>query len=344
MSAVVELIKQYINEIGKVFRIVLVTAASSSIAFFTLRLFRKKHKELNVNNFFMKDFLYLDMDFLENFTAQKDKGFISSINHEEESSKSRKLGIFDVISQFISFSAAGTLKKRYIRSMQQREDMFDVFLESKGKDNESLVKKINGQMLENGIFSQTHLDKIEKKLVIKELDKLIEKELEASIGKYVRLETYFDFISLKRLEDLTTSEMQKFYYGKEKSFSIKDEIHRMKMIEENIERLKKLLPFNSFLTAKNAVVLLEEESLREANNQTGFKFNSNNMIVVGKVEREIGVRKNSAPANQMLDKIQMLTRTLLQEIGIIREGYLRPIYLIRPIAIYSEQSVLREKK
>ena len=81
--------------------------------------------------------------------------------------------------------------------------------------------------------------------------------------------------------------------------------------------------------------------MREGNNQIGYKF-INNMVVVGKVHRKIGVRDDSAPANRRLDKIQRLTISLLQEMEIVNRDL--DIYLIAPIAIYTEQKVLREEE
>ena len=74
--------------------------------------------------------------------------------------------------------------------------------------------------------------------------------------------------------------------------------------------------------------------MRVSKHQIGFKFNSDNISMVGVVEKHASVvREESAPANQRLDKIQNLTFSILRDFGIIREDDL-DIFLITPIAIY----------
>ena len=46
----------------------------------------------------------------------------------------------------------------------------------------------------------------------------------------------------------------------------------------------------------------------------------------------------------MLDKIQLFTASLLRKIGVLSEDDSEPIYLITPIAIYSEEDVRKENK
>jgi len=301
------------------------------IVFFVLHYFIKKSEKQNkkIVTFSMKDFLYLNMNFLETFTAQKDEGFISDIKYETEKVNSIKKDVFLGSRDLgATYSNEDTNIKREVRSMRQREDMLDAFLNSKLENGEPLVKVIDARLINEKIIDE----------------ELISGKLENVIGKYICFKTYFDFISLKRLEALTASKKQKFYSDRKKLYSTADEFQRIQDIQENIEYLKILLPFDSFLTAKNAVVLMENEPLREANNQTGFKFNSNNIVVVGKIYRKIGIRKNSAPINQMLDKIQLFTASLLRKIGVLSEDDSEPIYLITPIAIYSEEDVRKENK
>jgi len=268
----------------------------------------------------MKDFLYLNMDFLETFMAQKNGGLevlraIDDTRLEsttagtetitQEAKIEGKLnaimaklnGIGSVSVQSPSVFETDTSIIRNVLLMKQRESMFDSFL-----DHYELLNK-----------------------------PYAEKTDEYSLGKYVGLKTYFDFVSLSRLEALTTSELYDFYFNKEKLFSINE----IQEIRQCISHLKTLFPFDSFLTAEGAIVLMEEKHLRVANSQIGYKFNSTDISVVGKVYRNVGkVREKSAPINQTLDKIQILTFSLLRTIGVLRESD-SDIYLITPIAIYS---------
>jgi len=210
------------------------------------------------------------------------------------------------------------------------------------------------RVIRDNIVNLMFIDNIKDTMLRDGLDKntsaSITKELKASIGEYVCFKTYFDFISLKRLKTLVTPEKQKFYSKKEEtllmtrehSFSVKNEIEP---IWEHINNLIAMFPFDSFLTAKNAIVLIETNQLRETDNQIGYKFNSNELVVVGKVYKRMSkIRIKSAPANQMLDNIQRMAIAIFRKIGIIHNSNTEvesEIFLIKPIAIYAEQRVLK---
>jgi len=436
------------------------------VAFLVLHSLKKNEKDNQHDSFLFKDFLYIDMKFLETFMAQMGKGFISDTKHEKGNSISKIRRIFAGANDQLNatFSSTETEVRKEVRSMQQREEMLNIFLQSKANDGRPLVKEIDRQknakektkqiLQENNIDMQKLCDNTNKRMMvdsivnkmssnnkyrqelddnkyrqklvieteqeisgkkiddeiimnniadqilmiilnkkndpirlnqilnkIKEqmpkqsakhqppsghvkneksdrLDELIIKELDASIakelensrieGEYICFKTHFDFISLKRLEKLTTQELQYLYLYKKTSSLIPDndrleeaDIRRIRRIQKYIEFLKILFPFDSFLITKHAVILMDEKPLREGNNQIGYKF-SNDKVVVGKVSRKIGVREDSAPANKMLDKIQRLTISLLRELEII--NYDSDIYLITPIAIYSEKYTRRKSE
>jgi len=399
------------------FAIVVLTITIAILCFqasHIVRHFRKKCGKCSTKEpyFLMRDFLYLNMNFLETFTAQKDGGFAYDTKLENGSVSSVRIG-----TNYISFD--DTDVKREVRSMRQREEMLNGLLGSKLESGDDLVKKIDSrehlaeiinhtlknetdrpklenkitiQMLMKNIVAQRPLCKTKRemlmkeifslarknnmtsrqmllkitneqilvknivdqvflnkegnkseKLLVKALDASISKELKDSIGNYVCLKTYFDFISLSRLENLTNQEAQ-YRYLPENDILTTEDSSRIRQIRKNIALLKTLFPFDSFLTAKNVIVLMENDPLRELNSQIGYKFNSNNLVVVGKVYKKISdIRVRSAPANQTLDNLQRLTLSLLRKIGVIRKEDAE-IYFITPIAIYSEQSVLRESK
>jgi hypothetical protein len=82
---------------------------------------------------------------------------------------------------------------------------------------------------------------------------------------------------------------------------------------------------------------MEDDHLREMNNQIGFRFNSD-LFVVGKVNKIASeVREKSVSVNQMLDRVQIMTLSIMKDLGILREED-KDIFLITPIGIYSEIS------
>jgi hypothetical protein len=155
------------------------------------------------------------------------------------------------------------------------------------------------------------------------------------IGEYVALKTHFDYISLSRYADLTTPELQAFYSQYENKLFTDDEIKRA---GQQISYLKTLFLNDCFLTSKGGIiVLMDEEHMRVAKRKNGFKFKSGNISMVGILEKHASVvRKESAPANQRLDKIQIFTFSVLRDLGMLCEED-SDIFLITPIAVYYQK-------
>jgi len=171
-----------------------------------------KEKEAS-KDFFIKDFLCIDMKFLETFMAQIRRGFVSGTMREKGRSISKIRKIFAGTGNQLgaSFSNAETEINKEVRSMQQREEMLNVFLESKISVNEKFVKIIDRQQLEDEASKNTPVDKRKDRL-----NELIADELKKAEKRYICFKTYFDFISLTRLEKLTITELQRFYLRKKR--------------------------------------------------------------------------------------------------------------------------------
>jgi len=124
--------------------------------------------DTNQNNrttFLMKDFLYLDMDFLESFIAQRDKGFKYNIIREDGSSATEAKGSKSITGGIgygnmgvsiksgpVSNTDTSTSKDVY--SMQQREYMFNAFLESEittEDGNQPLVKNLGKKLTKENL-------------------------------------------------------------------------------------------------------------------------------------------------------------------------------------------------
>ena len=97
--------------------------------------------------------------------------------------------------------------------------------------------------------------------------------------------------------------------------------------------MRKLFPFDTFLYANGIIVLINDEYLRDAKEQAGYKFN-NKVKVIGIVNNLASEsRKDSVPASVTMDKIQIATLSLLRDLGFIHEND-KKIYFVTPIAIY----------
>ena len=251
-----------------------------------------------------KNYLYLNMDFLNSFIAQVDIK-LETLDAKDED---------DILARRI---AASKYAKEVIE-LRESERMLNHFI-SRVK-----IACINPKCEES------------------------EKQLAAlHINKYVKLETYYDYINLTRLETISDPAMRDFYSttprynlfsgDKTELFSV-DYVAK---INQKMPILKKLFPFDTFFYAKEAIVLLNNSYLREQPSQIGYKFN-NNYTVVGKVEKlATKERTDSMKPNKMLDGVQVTMLSVLKELGFLSEDD-KNVFLINPIAIYNEIDLIAE--
>jgi hypothetical protein len=248
-----------------------------------------------------RNYLYLNTAFLQSFIAQIDpnlKALSANMNSGDKEDKEPELEKTDLI--------------KAIMGMKQRGSMLECFLKrAKPKETSS-------------ISCEKHLD------------------------KYVILKTYFDYINLNRLTTTTDPKMRDFYgtISRRNSFAGEAEnddcdvfsIDNIAMISQKLPYVKELFPFDTFLYAKEVVVLLNNDFLCEPPRQIGYKFN-NDYTVVGKVEKlATRGRPKSMDVNRMLDGVQMSMLSTMKEMGFIDKGD-QNIFLINPIAIYDELEV-----
>ena len=273
----------------------------------------------------IKNYLYINMDFLETFLAQQEDGLNVLSIHEGAKSVSKKRS-----SSAVTWEASIDGKLGTILAM----------LANIG--GSTGVSVYSPQIVDEGMhISRNVHHKIQRENIFEKFlqyinladDKFISALDETYVGKYVGLKTYVDFVSISRLEELSSSELQAFYsYFTDKDFSV-DKVHEIK---KQITHIKTLFPYDSFLTAEGVIVLMDDKHIRESKDQIGYKFNSDEIKVVGKVSKYTGqIRKRSAPMNQTLDDIQRFTFSIMRSLGIIRDNKNMEIFLITPVAIYA---------
>lgn len=292
----------------------------------------------------MKDYLYLNMDFLESFVAQQEQGlgFLRVFDDTVSSTKSdgsvsttesvslsgeadagvtgglNVLGLKADVKTDLKAGAMGSVSNtttppldintqtaREIIVQKQRENVFEKFLDFKGLANEDAY-------------------------ICSEKD-----SLKGYINEFVGIKGRFDYTSMSRLESLTEADIQDFYSNySEKRFSMDD----IQDLRKKLPYVKILLPFDCFLHSSGCMVFIEDEKhLRKSRNQIGYKFMGDNVTVVGKVCKCVGdSREQSALVNQMLDGIQFLALDILKELGIIKKSESPEVFLVSPIAIWTQ--------
>lgn len=280
----------------------------------------KKQKE-NIEKNEIKDYLYLNMDFLETFIAQIDGGYNTlqisddarghtdiqgSRTNTAETGIEGKLN--EIIEHFVKLNG-------YIKATTQSAPTYN----------------IDTQLSKNVIYMKQRENILDRFIKYFDFGEAVDKVVEDDLGKCILLEAYFDYINFSRLEMLSSKDMYDFYREQRDENSIS--LENINKINAKLPLLRKLFPFDTFLYANGIIVLINEDYLRDNKEQAGYKFNSTVKVIGTVNKRASKSRKDSVPASITMDKIQIATLSLLRELGFIHEND-KEIYFVTPIAIY----------
>lgn len=272
----------------------------------------------------IKDYLYLNMDFLEAAIAQIDGGY-KALQISDDTREAKD--IIGSRTNTLETEINGKLNKIIAR-------LVDLEGAVKATTQSAPTYNIDTQLSKDVIVMKQReniLDRFIDYLGFKDLDCFVDKVCDHDIGNYVALYTYFDYFNFSRLDTLTSKEMLDFYKGKNDKDSLP--LENIEQINAKLPLLRKLFPFDTFLYANGIIVLINDDYLRDGKEQAGYKFNSK-VKVIGMVNKLASEpRTNSVPASVTMDKIQITTLALLRELGFAHEND-TSIYLVTPIAIY----------
>lgn len=281
-------------------------------------------KDTNTQEKRIKDYLYLNMDFLETFTAQIDGGYnVLQISDDTRGdmrvqgtkTEARESGIDIKLNEILSYLIK-----------------FDGYY--KATTQSAPTYNIDTQLSKNVIYTKQReniLDRFTKHFEIDNDEKAVNTLNEKDLGKYVRLKKHFDYVNFSRLKTLLDVDMYDFYreQSNEDGFPL-DNIYKIKA---KLPLLRKLFPFDTFLYANGIIVLINDKYLRDNKEQIGYKFNSD-VTVIGIVNKLASEpKKDSVSASVTMDKIQIATLSLLRELGFIHDNN-EDIFFVTPIAIF----------
>lgn len=280
-----------------------------------------KKEEKNLKKKEIKDYLYLNMDFLETFIAQIDGGY----NALQISDDSRGgMGVQGSRSKTVETGIDG--KPNGILGHLVKLNGY-----AKVSTQSAPTYNIDTQLSRNVIYMKQRENILDRFIEYLDFGETVDKVVEDNLGKCIVLEAYFDYVNISRLEILSSMDMYDFYreQNDENSFPLDN----MYKIKAKLPLLRKLFPFDTFLYANGIIVLINDDYLRDNKEQAGYKFNSKVKVIgtVNKLASES--RKYSVPVSVAMDKIQIATLSLLRELGFIHEND-KEIYFVTPIAIY----------
>lgn len=272
----------------------------------------------------IKDYLYLNMDFLEAAIAQIDGGY-TALQISDDTIEAK-----DIIGSRTN-TVETDINVKLNKIIARLADLEGAV---KATTQSAPTFNIDTQLSKNVIVMKQReniLDRFIDYLGFKDSDCFVDKVCDYDIGNYVALDTYFDYFNFSRLDMLTSKEMLDFYKGKNGKDSLP--LENLEQINAKLPLLRKLFPFDTFLYANGIIVLINNDYLRDGKEQAGYKFNSK-VKVIGMVNKLASEpRTTSVPVSVTMDKIQITTLALLRELGFTHENDIS-IYLVTPIAIY----------
>jgi len=234
----------------------------------------------------MRNFLYLDTDFLTSFIAQIENGLVDETHTEMSDSNQREKSRFGIslglkfalfnkrpsIRTLIKASKTTSTKKRH-------DDIFNIF--------------------------DFYMDK----------KKLYQDKENIELGSYLKAPYNLNFINFTRIETLFNKKLRQTYahYSNEEDFSFES----FYTIRKNLSFLKTTTPYNTFLCGENIFIPIIDEFLRGDETQIGFSFEGS-VTVIGQVKKVAGsISENQVDVVKKLNAMQNVSFSVLKKLGFV---------------------------
>ena len=151
----------------------------------------------NIEKKEIKDYLYLNMDFLETFIAQIDGGYnalqISDDNRGE-------MGVRGTRTNTAETGIDGKLNE-ILGHLIKLNGYFKATIQSAPTYN------IDTQLSRNVIYMKQRENILDRFIEYLDFGEAVDKVVEDNLGKYIVLETYFDYVNFSRLEILSSMDI-----------------------------------------------------------------------------------------------------------------------------------------
>jgi len=267
----------------------------------------------------MRNFLYLDTDFLTSFVAQIEKGITDETHLEELRFDQQEQSEPEIV---ISPKLEADIKilMAKLRAEVETSVKINPLKETSAKTLRSIeIKKRNDEIFD--IFERYIQEK-----------KICRKKSTINIGNYLDDTYTLNFINFTRIEALFEESLRDAYtcYSEADHFSFEN----FNSIRKNLTTLKTTIPHDTFLCGENIFIPIIDDYLRANKEQIGFSFEQT-VKVVGRVKKRVGFSSSSQPnITKTLNEIQHMSFKILQKLGFLKSTSSTKLYIIYPIAIY----------
>ncbi|MDR0883963.1 MAG: hypothetical protein LBN05_05110 [Oscillospiraceae bacterium] len=268
----------------------------------------------------MKDFLYLDSDYLASFIAQIDNGLVEETREEQSGSEQHEKGKAEIsfnpsVKATMGFKKITEIEGELGAGFKSAPSRRTFETSSKSiyikRRNDEIFNIFEAYFIENGLYRTKG---------------------NIAVGSYFRDICSLSFINFTRIESLFGEDLRDTYshYSKASTFSFE----AFELIRKKLNFLKTTIPHDIFLCGENIFIPIKEEFLRGNKEKIGFSFEKS-ATVVGRVKKLVdSTSKNQASIIRVLDEIQHITFNMLNELGFIALSPSKELYIIYPIAIF----------
>lgn len=281
----------------------------------------------------MKDFLYLDTDYLDSYLSQINNGLIErtsdSITDQNEATTTSTSSEKGVETEVAVEGKLGIPGVTGIKGNGKTKGIwrapFDVSSFAETEIGQSIITKTVHDDAFNGFLNYLH----ENEMYLEEpkLNSFFFKSIDF---KMIDLNYIFDVFNNKHMQVMTPglSKNAKLEKGQALNpYNI-------------VELLTQLLPYKAFLYSEDFIIPLKESFLREKSNELSFKY-SGKTTVLGKVNRKLGLQKK---INAQFGIEPNAIEKTYESIDDLLIGIMKPLvttfsdtpYIISPIAIFVE--------
>ena len=268
------------------------------------------------NDFEFKDFVYLNINFLESYIAQKYKGFPEEVQASRALEDSEeKIGAREGKETDINGKVGAG-----IGAVEANSKMLSEGKQFNHNNTETFQNVI--KIVQKDNMFNCFLNYMRQKALLAEVPNL-------DVGKYVDLYDNFYYIDFDRIQKLCDVKYRKIYQGYDKD-SAMFSTENFEETRNKVALLNELIPFDALLFNKDYMILLDKMWFKNEKEYLGYLLDGR-INVVGKICKVVQVGDEKPAVIQMLNKIQEFTLSMLRDLGFSPSDKL---YLVYPIAIY----------
>lgn len=292
----------------------------------------------------IKDFIYLDKDYLNSYISQINDGNIISKIYTNIFNTSKLEEHIPETKEYTTNTGAETnayiFKGNYSGNYKYTTE---------GTKNSFLETELGKEIL----FKQIHDNAFENLLSYVKAKNLLCNEQNISFNKYILTNKTFKILDLNYLISLFNNDMADIYnyilkeefknteFSSNKSskelektlnLELKNQGEILKYLSKMLNYINLLMPSSIILVDENFLIPLKQDYLRESGKSIFFKYNHTKLNILGKITRQYEnlLSHNIENNNNVFNQIIPLINNIFASFDINLENK----YIISPVAIY----------